>query len=348
VVVLTHLQPALAGHAAMKSEVILAGLKAPGAIAVQFFFVLSGFVMLTAHRRDFGKPWAVLHFWWRRACRIYPMYWIAMLVPLYYFYTALTPRLLVEQIVLQPVGITELVPPAWSLRYEVSFYLMFGLCLLPYIGRVLLAAWFLTLCYCWCPAGVILALHLPLPFLLDHYYMGHARDFISPVGFLSPCSFYFFDGLLAAWLFAWFPSGRIAGCLILAAGTIGLIKTLPLLDDGHNYGTLPAIISAGFSFAGMILGVSLLERAGWLRFGALSRRLGVLSYPLYILHSSLLLVFDKMFPGLKLGTIGLFGLGLLLLAGIYGICGGFAFYVDQPLQHWLRRRVSRSRQPIPT
>ncbi len=323
----------------------MGGFKAPGAIAVQFFFVLSGFVMLTAHRGDFGKPGAVIKFWWRRACRIYPMYWIAMLIPLWYLHDVLTPRTLAEQIALQPVGITDLVPPAWSLRYEISFYLLFGLCLLPYIGRFLLAAWFLTLCYCWCPANVVLALHLPLPFLLDRFYIGHSGDFLSPVGFLSPCSFYFFAGLLSAGLFARFSCGRIFGGCLLAAGAIGLLKTLPLLHDGYDYGSLRAIIFAALSFAGIIIGVSVLERAGWLRFGGLSRRLGVLSYPLYILHAPLLLGFDKVFGGLKLGAGGLFGLGLLLLAGIYGICGVFAFYVDQPLQRWLRRPLLR--KPIP-
>jgi peptidoglycan/LPS O-acetylase OafA/YrhL len=188
---------------------------------------------------------------------------------------------------------------------------------------------------------------LPLPFLLDHYYIGHSRDFLSPVGFLSPCSFYFFAGLLAAWLFARFSFGRIAGCCLLAAGGFGLVETLPLLHDGYDYGSLRAIVFAAFSFAGLIVGVSTLERAGWLRFGTLARRLGVLSYPLYILHAPLLLGFDKIFSGLRLGTAGLFGLGLLLLAGIYGICGVFAFYVDQPLQHWLRRRFL-FRNPILT
>jgi peptidoglycan/LPS O-acetylase OafA/YrhL len=345
--VLAHLRPALAGHAAAKSEVVLGGVAAPGAIAVQFFFVLSGFVMLTAHRGDFGKASASLRFWWRRACRIYPMYWLALLIPLWYLYGSLTPRTAAEQIFLQPVNVPDFVTTAWSLRYEISFYLIFGLCLLPYIGRLLLAVWFLTVCYCWCPTSVIMGLHLPIPSLLDAYYIGHSRDFLSPVSFLSPCSFYFFAGLLGAWLFARFPFGPAAACGLLAAGCVGLAETMSLLQNGYSYGPPHAFIYAGLSFAGIILGVSVLERAGQLRFGTLSRRLGALSYPLYILHEPLLLAFDKSFASLKLSTAGLFGLGLLLLAGIYGICGGFAFYVDQPLQHWLRRRFPLSK-PAPT
>jgi exopolysaccharide production protein ExoZ len=346
-VVLSHLRPVLEGHAAAKSEVVLGGVAAPGAIAVQFFFVLSGFVMLTAHRADFGKPWATLKFWWRRAGRIFPIYWIALLIVLGLLDKGLGWRQAAEQIFLQPVNVPDLVTPAWSLRFEISFYLMFGLCLLPYIGRFLLAAWFFFVWYCWCPVSVFKALHLPIPMPLYVFYIRHTWDFISPVSFFSPCSFYFFAGLLGAWLFARFSIGLVTACGLMLAGAIGLAKTLPLLQNGYSYGPPHAFVYAGLSFAGIILGVSVLERAGQLRFGVLSRRFGVMSYPLYILHMPLLLAFDRFFGGLKLGAGALFGLGLLLLAGIYGICGGFAFYIDQPLQHWLRRRTP-PRKPIPT
>ena len=49
-----------------------------GYAGVEFFFVLSGFIMVLVHRRDFGQPSKALVFMRKRVVRIYPIYWLVM------------------------------------------------------------------------------------------------------------------------------------------------------------------------------------------------------------------------------------------------------------------------------
>ncbi len=41
-----------------------------GYVGVEFFFVLSGFIMFYVHRRDFGRPWKFWQFIYKRFIRI--------------------------------------------------------------------------------------------------------------------------------------------------------------------------------------------------------------------------------------------------------------------------------------
>ena len=47
-----------------------------GDAGVEFFFVLSGFIILTAHRKDISKPYRVISYLKKRIARIYTTYWI--------------------------------------------------------------------------------------------------------------------------------------------------------------------------------------------------------------------------------------------------------------------------------
>src|SRR4051794_11170095 len=43
---------------------------------VDFFFVLSGFIILFAHAGDIGKPQAWAEYLYRRWVRVFPIYWL--------------------------------------------------------------------------------------------------------------------------------------------------------------------------------------------------------------------------------------------------------------------------------
>jgi exopolysaccharide production protein ExoZ len=51
-----------------------------GALGVEYFFVLSGAVILLAHRRDIGRPETIASYLWKRFRRVYPIYWIILTV----------------------------------------------------------------------------------------------------------------------------------------------------------------------------------------------------------------------------------------------------------------------------
>jgi exopolysaccharide production protein ExoZ len=331
-VILNHFETSLAVHLAPQSHRWFTGILVPGAIGVQFFFVLSGFVMMTAHAQDFGKAGAVPKFWWRRFCRIYPMYWIALALPCYLFRDVLTPGLAVKLITLQPVmQVGDYVPPAWSLRYEISFYIAFGLCLLPYVGRPILAAWVVAIFWVSVPLSWRVLLHIPAPIeLVRLVYHGYR-------GFFTFFEFYFFAGLLGGYLYRSMRLSRFAGVVLILLGVCGICVQAPAMQYGFEFGhpMVPAFV--GPAFAAVILGLVVLERHGVLRTGRIARWLGMMSYPLYILHAGCLLLYDRQFDGVVYGARGWVITVILGLGVIYAVSAAFTFLVDQPLQRYLRR-----------
>jgi exopolysaccharide production protein ExoZ len=331
IVVLDHVQTSLVPHDTGQTAKFYQALHFPGSLAVQFFFVLSGFVMMTAHYGDFGNAAAVPRFWWRRACRIYPMYWIALALPLYLFHPLVTPGLLARLVTLQPVFGYDYVPPAWSLRYEISFYILFGLCLLPRFGVYLLYLWVAAVTWVALPVVVRHFFHIPPP----HALVWLAFHGFS--GFLVYFDFYFFAGLAGGWLFLKKSPGNAICVAMIVLGLAGQALTMPLTHWGHAFGEPMVASFSGASFAAIITGFSMLERNGTLRTGRLARRLGAMSYPLYILHAPILLLFDRHMVGLNLQGRGLWEWSAVMLAVIYAVSAVCTFYVDQPMQRLLRR-----------
>jgi len=330
-VFLTHITATATKHAAMPGDDIFGGVTFPGAIAVQYFFVLSGFVMMTSHRADFGNFLAAPRFWWRRACRIYPMYWISLSIVCIYLWGFLDWPMGLQLFSLAPINGADFVPPAWSLRYEMAFYIMFGLCLLPYVGRPLLAAWVLAVTLTWFPP-------LQLPLIGQSVSM-----FLASLGstqaafFVAPFEFYFFAGLLGGWLFSAHPPGLRTSVALATAGIAALLLSWKGLDFGYSYGPATLAPITGIAIACILTGFSGLERCGALRCGRWARQLGVISYPIYILHTSLLLAFEVQFEQLRLNHTELYLLVAGLIIAVFAICAAIAFAVDQPLQRYLRR-----------
>jgi exopolysaccharide production protein ExoZ len=312
-----------------------------GGITVEYFFALSGFVMAASHCRDFGQLLSPLHFWWRRARRIYPMYWLALLIPCYFLYAGQTPASFLRIASLAPVNVHEFLPPAWTLRFEVAFYIMFGLSMLPYIGKPILAIWIGATLWNWWPAGQLHAIHLPEPAALSWFSANGGLHFVDFLGI------FFFCGMGAGWIFATLLPGKRLSIGITAIG-IALVALLHnYMDFGGPLQSVPMFVVIGIVIATVMLGCAGLERHGVLRLPRPALWLGTLSYPLYILHAALLLVFWKALPAhLQLGSAGILALFYGLLVYLFTIAGIAAFLIDQPLQRWMRR-WSKSRPAAP-
>lgn len=107
-------------------------------MAVLLFFIVSGYVMVVSSRGQFGQPGARWSFWLRRFKRVMPAYWIATLLLVLVFFT-LQPQPvpfvpLIKSLLLVPYwpedGGTRPLPflwVGWTLFYEMTFYLLFGL-----------------------------------------------------------------------------------------------------------------------------------------------------------------------------------------------------------------------------
>lgn len=132
---------------------------AHGYLAVDLFFVLSGFVMALTYTRMFEAGWSVrihLRFLGRRLARVYPLYVVTTLVAaILTFYaildlptdTSVGVALGYNLVMAQSWGLTQsLNPPAWSISAEWAAYLLFPLLLMPCLLRSWTVAWVVAAC----------------------------------------------------------------------------------------------------------------------------------------------------------------------------------------------------------
>ena len=162
-VVARHLQVYVARTVGAPS---LLGEFLTGDMGVDMFFVISGFIMVTVHQSlDKGLGESV-DFLYRRASRVYPLYWFYSVpaLAIYLWRPDWLHRLNlgmtvhpIRSFLLWPQRNWPLLGQAWSLVYEMYFYVVFaGLLLLP--GR-----WFWRGLLAW--AAVVLAGNAVLAYL---------------------------------------------------------------------------------------------------------------------------------------------------------------------------------------
>ncbi|UYV15669.1 acyltransferase family protein [Porphyrobacter sp. ULC335] len=149
-------------------------------LAVMLFFIISGYVMVTAAQGRFGTPGARGTFWRRRFIRIMPPYWLAsaLMAAVLTIFFARTPDAahFLRSLALIPEWPRggELRPlvylwVGWTLLYEMAFYFIFGLFLpLPRRRAILAVAGTLgvmILAGFWVPPvdPLLFALTRPLP-----------------------------------------------------------------------------------------------------------------------------------------------------------------------------------------
>ena len=103
---------------------------------VDFFFVLSGFIIFFAHFKDLGHPAAWKEYAYRRFVRVFPIYWLytaglVVLLLLGFGTEAKNPRVFADWLTSWTlIRFTDAAPPigpAWTLFHEVAFYAMFSL-----------------------------------------------------------------------------------------------------------------------------------------------------------------------------------------------------------------------------
>ena len=119
-----------------------------GYIGIDFFFVLSGFVIMLAHEKDIGQPARVANFLWRRITRIYPLLWVTLAIT-----SVLTIVVLktvpsfwefISEFLILPAEKTPLLTVEWTLQREMIFYVLFALAIVwRTAGFLALGLWFL-------------------------------------------------------------------------------------------------------------------------------------------------------------------------------------------------------------
>lgn len=111
-----------------------------GHIGVAAFFVVSGLIMMRQSTDQFGVPGSPRTFAWHRLIRIVPLYWIATVLRLLskLIWHSPTPHAagqlllslaFIPDFLSATVNMQPILDIGWTLNFEMSFYLLFTLCL---------------------------------------------------------------------------------------------------------------------------------------------------------------------------------------------------------------------------
>lgn len=104
-----------------------------GNLGVDFFFVLSGFIIVFAHYKDINHPARVSDYLLKRFTRLFPVYWLytaifCSLVAIGFGSASIVPETLsnwISTLFLIRLDSFELpIVPAWTLIHELAFYLV--------------------------------------------------------------------------------------------------------------------------------------------------------------------------------------------------------------------------------
>jgi exopolysaccharide production protein ExoZ len=313
----------------------LARVLAFGHHSVILFFTLSGFLIVSMHWDDIGKPERLLSYLRKRTLRIYPSYWIVFLsvyslahlsAPLaqtvpHDVVTVLKSLLLLPQDP-QVVGGTgaPVLIVTWSLQYEVLFYCIVALFILNrWIG---------------CVAGCL---------LIANYWScswGDACNF--PRSFLSSNYMWpFVFGAIGALFIR--KASRVKDPLRVVVGALAVVSFLRAMDvifdirlflddDILIYGVLSALLIAGLVSA---------EQQGKLVVSRYWDILAGSSYALFLIHFPLISIFCKF--AVAVGVSGAASIAiafLLVLALCMAAALVFYFVIERPM---LRLFSARSR-----
>ena len=310
-----------------------------GDSGVEFFFVLSGFIILTAHRSDISRPSRIGPYLGRRLVRVYPTYWILFLATclLASFSAALRGVLphdasvFLKSLLLVPqdkavVGGTgaPVLIVAWTLQYEMLFYAFFVLVLLNRFAAATVGAAWVAL-WLWERGS-------------------HSHPFPSSFLFADYVALFGFGMAVSAAVGArWARRLNPMAVLLLGLGLFGWVAVDKVLMI-HNLAAVRTLLY-GAASALIIFGLVGTESRGRIIGGHRSLQvLGDSSYALYLIHFPLISLLCKLAKAARLDALGVPG-ALAAFAGIAVACLAvsvcFHLWIEKPLIASARAAMAR-------
>ncbi len=339
-VVLYHIRGGIAGL-----PPALEAILAKGYLAVDFFFLLSGFVIWLTWRDRLRAPGAIPHFLQKRIARVWPLQTVMLLF-------AVTLALLLRAtgrddpafpfaelplhvLLVQNWGFTDTLrwnDPAWSISCELAAYLMCPMLVLAVDWRKLPMAALAGIA-----ATLLLGLHLAMN--------GAASlgDHIPRYGLIR-CLFEFTTGtILAAVFLRMREHARTRMTGLLPAREIVILAIAALSASAWGLGA-PETLAAPATFAALLLTLALTAgRSHHPLEGRAIHYLGEISYATYLSHFLIWKAFKLPLagPSLSPAPIALY-LALVLAASVALYHG-----IERPAQRWINARPIHRRRLKP-
>ncbi|KPZ22961.1 acyltransferase family protein [Pseudomonas tremae] len=287
-------------------------------LGVDLFFVISGFVMVIVSRARFQSGVEAQRFLFNRVSRIYPTYWLYFFITLAVF--LVQPGMvnsghgssnLLMSFLLLPNDKVLLVMVAWSLVFELWFYVVFSGFLL-FRERslpLLLGVW----------ASIIVVFNA----LADWQDYSPALKII-----LHPYALEFILGAALALFFYGRHSARVPTVVVCALLGGALLVSVPLIGVYRLYDSqgLLRMLVVGATFGVLVLTLALLERRRQLVVPRVLVAVGDMSYTIYLSHLLVLGVIGRVWSQVgawpQSGLDNLFFAALMMVAAVcYGWVG---------------------------
>lgn len=235
-----------------------------GAVGVHIFFVISGFIMVFTSR--FDGSFNAKGFMRRRLLRVYPIYWIcAALYLSVYALIGISYDIplgkIVGALLLLPGDAPAIIGPAWTLAYEMFFYLCFAVTMMAGLNRglAILTAFFLISI----ASGALLPIDNPVWNLMTNSLL---LEFIG--------------GAIIGWML-------VKNILPKRGGYTLILISVTIFIGGiiWGYDKLPSVVMWGVPSSLLVSGVVIAESAReapiWIRRIG---HFGDSSYALYLVH----------------------------------------------------------------
>ena len=289
-----------------------------GASGVDIFFVLSGFIIAHSSARSSR------HFLAHRLIRVLPAYWIATLIAALFTLQNMdlagASDWLVQSLFYlpHPAGRPPLIFVAWTLVYELAFYLLYWVALRfgTRTAPAACLAFLLTLALVH-PQGM----PGPWPLLLE---------FAMGIGIYLGVERYRLAELVPGW----------SGLLLSAVGLVLLPRMSGFSPD--DYQSLVRVLCWGVPAAMIVFGLVIAEHGGLAIRSKLVLLLGAASYAIYLLHPvavGQLIQLPSIAPPFS------WALGLLAAGVTVALSVAFHLFLEVPLLRRLRGLL-RDRLPV--
>ncbi len=280
-----------------------------GYLGVNFFFMLSGFVIIaSAHNRS------AIKFGLLRALRLYPAFISCLLITLVVLYIfgnelpSFFAILLNAFIINDYFGVPNIDGVYWTLQAELKFY-----------GCVFLLILFSALSHYRVWLSVWLGLAIIFHFYNQPFFLGW---------FISPAYSFFFIGGVAAYYIFNNSKDRFAWVVFGMAMIFSLIKSWAQIDgfckDVNEWDkSIAALITLSFFILFVFL-PQLNEKLKPSRYIAI---LGGMSYPLYLIHSRAGL---ELVNGIR-GSVGVYGALVIGILAVLLVSLLVHIYIEKPI-----------------
>ena len=293
---------------------------------VDFFFVISGFIIMTVHRKDIHQKSSYVPYLYKRFARVFPFFWVVltlqlMLIP--FIESAELPSsfsILLKNIFLF-LNSELVIGVAWTLQHEISFYFLFSILILnKTIGKWIFILWFSVVAI----VNYIVPIEINIPVIFSSFNIQFAMGMISAM-------------ILNRWKVKQ-PK------IILLVGLIGFLAAA-IFETYGMFGFSVKVLRAfyGLSSATLIVGGVAYESQYGLKLAWIWRILGRSSYSLYLTHLFFAGIIHKLMEITNmLSSIPQWLSGtLIILSSIICSCL-FSSIVELPLTKYVREKLLKT------